>query len=215
MTSAGTEAIADLVKRHGARAVARKLGVDHKSIAKLAKGSKPRAAMLAKLKAQYSVDPALFASGEKPTIVPATAKRRANYSKKYSAKTSPEPSSPERRTAIASEMQDTRPAPGSHLLEGPLDSRSALESMVRGLSKQLEALNADPKATARERSQVASAVTAAMRLVTKLDGSTSLTMSGILRSDHWVKLRDGLCEVLAPHPEALSDVSVFLRKLSE
>ena len=201
VNSAGTEAIVDLVRRHGARGVARQLEVDHKTISKLAAGSSPRPTLRAKIEAVFGIAPKAFDSA------PATKPQAGRRKRKPVDVSAPAP-----QTAAPSSEVKKEEVPE---LEGPLDSRSELGTMVRQLRKELQRLNDDPKASARERAQVASAVTAAMRLVTKLDGSTSITMAGILRSDHWVKLRGAVIGALAAHPVALADVLEVLRKLAE
>lgn len=99
--------------------------------------------------------------------------------------------------------------------DGPLEPRAELAAMVRDLRAELGRLQNDPKATPRERAQLAASVTGAMRLLTKIDGPPQLTISAILRSEPWVKLREEIIGVLADHREALAAVSARLRQLAE
>jgi hypothetical protein len=99
--------------------------------------------------------------------------------------------------------------------EADLSALGQIRETLSELRKDRDRVRLDPNATPRDRAAIANALASATRLLAKVDGAGSLTMSQILRSEHWVKLRDGVLGVLSAHPAALSDVSDFLRSMAE
>jgi hypothetical protein len=206
--TAGTLAIEDLVRRHGVRGVGRALDVDHKTVTKLLAGSSPRAPLRERLQKAYGVDPKAFEAAEHtPVPGPERARRRTRRLP------SPGPEV-EKGEAVAAAAPPPPPSPPP-VDEGPVDPRAELGKLVTRLRQDLAKLDVDPQASPRERAQLAAAVTAAIRAITKLDPAPSLTMSTILRSEHWTRLRGAVLEALTPYPEALAAVLATVRKLDE
>jgi hypothetical protein len=122
----------------------------------------------------------------------------------------PAPAAPAAPTNEVAKGEVALPLP---LDDEPLDSRAEAQATVRRLRRELERLDADPKATARERANVAGALTSATRLLAKVDGSAELTVSQVLRSPHWRRVVTVLTDTLRAFPGANEAVGAALRRL--
>jgi hypothetical protein len=179
-TSAGAAKVAELVKRHGARAVGRRIGLSHAAVRKIVEGAAPRSETREKLRTVYGIPPEAF-DVTPPAPPPAT---------RASSRSAPE-------GTPASEV----------------DSRAELVAMVRQLRGELDRLKADPQATSRERAQVVSAMTAALRLVAKLDGAGEITQGQLLRSAAWKRCAAVIVDAARNFPGACEAIGKALRNL--
>jgi hypothetical protein len=87
------------------------------------------------------------------------------------------------------------------------DTRAMSVETIVILRAELARLGRDPKATARERAAVATSLTSAVRMLSKLDGSNEISEVAICRSKPFRESCKVLKEALRPYPEAARAVA--------
>jgi transcriptional regulator with XRE-family HTH domain len=173
MRSEGSVQLVQHIARHGAAAIARRVGASASAVRAWSKGERrPGPGRREMLAEAYGIEAGSWlrrsTAGKQPTKVVETV---------------------------------AAPFPATDGAES--DALTVCRATVARLERELDRLGADPAATARERSSVASALTASTRLLARLTGSIEITPSMILRSPHWLALRTTLMDAIEPVPGAL------------
>jgi hypothetical protein len=96
-----------------------------------------------------------------------------------------------------------------------LDAHQVSKDTVRRLGRELDRLDGDKGATARERAAVSTSLTSATRLLARLSGQLEVTHSAIVRSTAWGRILRTFDEVFSRHPEATKALAEFARALEE
>ena len=208
----GAAEIARLAKRFGFRAIARAVEVDEGAVRQWASGkTKPRARARLVLRDVYGVKLGVWddeTKGGETMARPGKARgarekkeaREATIGK--STTTSSEAgASPSRSTDSDVEVDD-----------GERDPVEEARASLTALKRERDRLASDPTATPKERAANAHQITAATRLLMRASGATDLTVSQILRSQHWRSVKQIVRDALRPYPEASEAVSRALRE---
>lgn len=203
MISAGSQAFAVVVRRVGGPAVAARLKVTRGAVNHWSTGRKsPTAAVRRAIAKHWGVDveqwdQAAAAAGSPPA-----------------------PAAPEAAVAPRAPRSraSTRPAaaPPALAAAGGVDEADPVavcRDTIRRLRLELQRLEGDKLSTAKERTQLSSALTQATRLLARLTGSLEISQSQILRSPHWRKLLEGLGAALRPVPGACAAAAEYFRGL--
>jgi hypothetical protein len=195
-----------VVARHGAAAVGRKLRVSEAAVRSWKTGSrKPSPVARAAMEAAYGVTAGSWEAeagpaGDGDVAPPSTIAQNAP------------PSRTPREVALPLKA-DPGPTSEPAFALPAADAKATASATVRRLERELDRLDGDVLATARERASVASSLTSATRLLAKLSGALDVTKSQILRSPVWESMTVAIVESLAPWPDASIAVAKALRKL--
>lgn len=115
-----------------------------------------------------------------------------------------------RRTKERVRARADAPASAS---SGDLDLRSETEAAIRLHRAEIARLEADRKASPRQRQFAAAALNTSLRLLAKLDGAGDITVSQILRSAAWKRVQTVLLEVARQFPGCCEATGKALREL--
>lgn len=119
------------------------------------------------------------------------------------------------KPATKSAADALREAPADRELVPAGDPCDTAAQTVARLSRELDRLDRDANATARERATVSTALVTATRLHARLSGALELTAQQIIRSPHWNDIVTALADALAPFPDAAHAASVALAKIGD
>lgn len=95
------------------------------------------------------------------------------------------------------------------------DALAVCRATVARLERELDRLAGDVEASARERATVATALTAATRLLARLSGQLEVTHAAIIRSAAWRRILKNFEDVFARHPEAAKALQEFAQALHD
>jgi hypothetical protein len=195
-----------VVARHGAAAVGRKLRVSEAAVRSWKTGvRKPSPVARAAVEVAYGVPAGSWEAEAGPAVGGTVAPPLTTASEASGPQTPHEVAHPPKA--------DPGPTSEPATIPPAADAKATASATVRRLERELDRLDGDALATARERASVASSLTSATRLLAKLSGALDVTKSQILRSPVWESMTVAIVESLAPWPDASIAVAKALRKL--
>jgi transcriptional regulator with XRE-family HTH domain len=184
--SQGARLLAQLTRRHGCRAMARRLDVDESTLRAAAAGlARPRLALRRKLLEAYDIPPGAWT----------TAARRGRAAR-----------APAKPLARVLEPDSPREPP---------DVRGEARQNVEEARADFLRLKADSHASCREKVDAVCTWAMATKTWVNVTRTREISMGSILRSPHWREVYDFVREVLARFPDALAALDTALIRLSQ
>jgi hypothetical protein len=213
--SLGARALAKVVRRHGARHVAKQVGASGSSVHAWSKGVRtPSGAARSALKTAFGIGIESWDettdTGAAPTMAPAASVAPETPSgSPRTPNASPRPDRARRNGMAVRALGDSGPPP-------PLEDPKALaHRLVSRIETELSLAQGNADYSPRERATLATAGTTALRLYSRLAGSLETTQAALVRSAAWQRILRAFERVFSAHPEAAKALAEFVEALRE